>query len=402
MLISQAMPHARRWHPAIHSPVGTAHRCARALFIGGLLAFTGGHAVELPVRGISAPELAHALHFYFQQSPESPDGRHVAYSSLRTNEKETDVWICAPDATGQRKIATVKGKVSPHMGAAPFWLGPSVLAFTEGGDRVHIVDVSAGTKRVVPGAISDYSPANGLFCFRINEGESTSLVPGIYVLDPKKGDATLMVGQADVKELAAAMKVTRAVELWRFDHPLWSPNGQRMIFELKTGTTSRASEDFLIVADADGSNRRLFGRKPMHPGWWNDDLIFGHDWAHRNDKQFKLWTPEGNVSTTVAGEGCHGAVSPDHEWVATESWYGTDPIVLRLYRRGQTQPTAVLYVQKEHSREIWTMRTHVHPAFSRDGRRVYFNAWPEGARGPRLMAVDISGVIGGRTVRESR
>lgn len=373
---------------------GLALQCVRTVLIGGMLAVAAAHGVGLPVHSVSAPELAHALHYYFHQSPESLDGQRVAYSSLRTNDSETDVFICAPDGSDQRKIATVKGKVSTHMGAAPFWLGASVLAFTEGGDRVHIIDLAAGTTRVVAGAISDYSPANGQICFRINQGESDSLVPGIYVLDPNRGVSTLVVGRADVKEFATAMKVTRAVELWRFDHPLWSPDGKRMIFELKTGPASRSMDDFLLVADANGSRRSLFGHKPMHPGWWNDNLIFGHDWAHRNDKNFKLWTPEGHITTTVAGEGCHGAVSPDREWIATESWYATDPIVLRLFRRGQTQPAAILYVQKERSRELWTMRTHLHPAFSRDGRRVYFNAWPAGAKGPQVMAVDISAVLG--------
>lgn len=373
-------------------------RRAAILIAGALLAVATGHAATYPVHGVSAPELAHALHFYFQQSPESPDGRHVAYSSLRPAENETDVYVCAPDGTAQRKIATVKGRVSMHMGAAPFWLRDNVLAFTEGGDRVHVVDLAAGTARVVAGAISDYSAASGRICFRINEGESTTLVPGIYVLDPFQGEARLVIGRDHVKEFAAAMKVTRAVDLWRFDHALWSPNGKQMIFELKTGSASRSTEDFLLLANADGSNIRLFGHKPMHPGWWNDELIFGHDWAHENDKRFKLWTREGNIAATAAGEGCHGAVSPDREWIATESWYGADPIVLRLYRRGQTQPTAILYVQQERSREIWKLRTHVHPAFSRDGKRVYFNAWPDGAKGPRLMAVDIAEAITGSTL----
>lgn len=377
--------------------VGGALRAARAWLMGGMLAAAVARGASLPLYSVSAPGLTHALHYYFHQSPESPDGRRVAYSSLRANDNETDVFVCAPDGTDQRKVATVRGKVSMHMGAAPFWLGANVLAFTEGGDRVHLLDLAAGTARVMAGAISDYSAANGLICFRINQGDSSALLPGIYVLDPKRGTPTRLIGPADVKELAAAMKVTRAVELWRFDHPLWSPNGKRMIFELKTGPTSRSMDDFLLVADADGSGRRLFGPKPMHPGWWDDDLIFGHDWAHRNDKNFKLWTADGKIAATVAGEGCHGAVSPDREWIATESWYGSDPIVLRLFRRGQVQPAAILYVQQERSRELWKLRTHVHPAFSRDGRRVYFNAWPENAPGPQVMAVDISAVQGNGT-----
>lgn len=360
-----------------------------------LVALGAARGADLAVHRVSAPGLAHALHFYFQQSPESPDGRLVVYNALHVEQGATDVFICAPDGSGQRKIATVNGKPNMHTGVASLWLDSRTVAFVAGGDRVHLIDVISGSERVVSGAIGDLCATTGLVAFRINRGESSTLEPGIYVLDVKQGQSRRLFGAEDVQRFAAAMNVTRPAVEWRFDHPLWSPDGRQLIFELKTGAKSRSTEDFLLVANASGTDLRLFGLKPMHPGWWNNELVFGHDWAHEDDKVFKLWTLDGKISETAAGVGCHGAVSPDREWIATESWYRADPIVLRLFRRGETQPTAVLFTQEQHSKEIWEMRTHVHPAFSRDGKRVYFNAWPAGAPGPQVMSVDISSIVAG-------
>lgn len=57
--------------------------------------------------------------------------------------------------------------------------------------------------------------------------------------------------------------------------------------------------------------------------------------------------------------------------------------------------TAVLYVQPNMigDNSFWKTRSHVHPAWSRDGRRVYFNAWPADSSRPQLMVADVATLL---------
>ena len=350
-------------------------------------------AAETPVRKISQGE--HCVHYYVQQNPESPDGTRVVYSSLKKADKATDVFVCARDGSAQVKIGRVAG-FEAHNGANAIWIDNETVAFSEGEAEVYLVHLPDLKVRTFTGSIDEYSPANGkiIFCVRANE----KLDAGIYALDVKTGERTCLVTMASMERFAPAMNRPFDPKLWHFSHPCWSPDGKRIIFEIKAGAKSTNKDDYLLHAKADGRDVTLIGLKPMHPHWWDNETVFGHDWQQKNDKHFRRWGLDGKVIDELAGAGCHGAVSADRQWIVTESWYGADPINLRLLRRGQVEPVATLYSQKRkvRGRDFWGVRSHVHPAFSADGKRVYFNAWPEDEPGPQVFCCDVSKLVGGK------
>lgn len=136
----------------------------------------------------------------------------------------------------------------------------------------------------------------------------------------------------------------------------------------------------LLTMNRDGSEPVKFGPKPMHFSWFDDKSIAGHDNqiddGHPNDKSVRRWDRRGKFLETLAGYGNHLSFSPDREFYATESWYGDVPVVLRVYRRGETSPMLQTVVSRDR-RTTWELRYHVNPSFSRDGRRVYFHHSPE-------------------------
>ena len=341
---------------------------------------------------ISIDGAPHAVHHYFQQCPESPNGTRVAYSVLREDGR-TDVYVCRTDGSEQRLVATVGGQ-SAHMGASTTWIDDRTLAFADVASfRVHLADLGTGQTRVLEGSVGEYSPVNGKIVFH---SPGKTLPRGIYDLDVETGARRLLIGMDDVEPFADTMRKPFLPQQWRLDHPYWSPDATKLTFQIKADTHSNPEGDFSFCARADGSDIRYICPKPMHVYWWDNESISGHDWAVKRDKHLRRWNLEGQMIEEVAGHGCHGAVSPDQEWVATESWYGSDPIVLRLYRRGGPEAVADLYVQPRdvNGEDFWEKHSHMHPAWSRDGKRVYFNAWPAEFPGPQVFALDVSRYLG--------
>ena len=180
-----------------------------------------------------------------------------------------------------------------------------------------------------------------------------------------------------------------------FGHAKWSPDGSMVYWEMNGGGRygSGKGEPRLFTAKADGTDIVEFSPdfRPMHAGLWDNDSIYGHDDRREGGKLLKRWTRDGTEIEVLAGPGCHPAVSPDRKWIATESWYGSEPIVLRLYSVGSTVATAELYSQpRVGSESLWTVRSHMDPVFSVDGQYVYFNAWPPDEAHPQLMRVDVT------------
>ena len=173
--------------------------------------------------------------------------------------------------------------------------------------------------------------------------------------------------------------------VWDLGHASWSPETSKIAFVVKNGSRL---EGFVFYADPDGSNLKLFGAKPMHWVFYDNKSFFGHDDKRdKKDKHMRLWNLDGEIIEELSGYGCHGTISPDGNWIATESWYRSNPVHLYLYKRGETKPYKILATQDN---DVWNYRSHVHPAFSRDGMRVYFNYDAPGSKGSQVYAYDLS------------
>lgn len=331
----------------------------------------------------------HAIHYYFHQNPESPDGTRVVYSSLNTDADRTDIVVCARDGQDAYVVGTVHG-CEPHVGACPIWIDDGHVAFADqASGLVHVVRLMDGDRRTWPGGIDEYSRSNRKIIYSV-KSQAEGMTPGVHALDPWTGHQACLIDMHVVASFAAAMGRPYAAS-WHFDHACWSPDGNRLIFEIKTEAKSMIDADFLFHARSDGTEVALFGLKPMHPHWWDDQSIFGHDWQQLRDHQLRRWRLDGSPIEVLAGSGCHGAVSSDRRLVATESWYGADPINLMIFRRGECVPAAVMHRQDRVVRgcDFWGVRSHMHPAFSDDGRRLYFNAWLPDDPWPQVYRCEI-------------
>jgi Tol biopolymer transport system component len=267
------------------------------------------------------------------------------------------------------------------------WLDDDTVAYYAAEEeQIYLVSLSSGARVAFPGGkISHYNVHSERMLFS-SQGSERFPLKAVYAVD-RMGQIDLLARVDQLEAfcpLGAEGEVLYTPDTWMLTHPYWSPNGRTISFVSRI----RAGLAYTWLMDPEGDNLRPWSRttpRPMHYYWWDDGSMYGHDHAQVGDRYMRRWNMEGQVIETVSGPGCHGTVSPDKQWIVTEDWYGTDPTQLYLYRRGETTPTTVLAVQKAHWR-----RSDMHPAFSFDGQRVYFNYNVPKDNTARLYCCDLS------------
>ncbi len=218
---------------------------------------------------------------------------------------------------------------------------------------------------------------NGIYLYK--DGRVTQIVDTVRDFGPLKDR---MAGNDNARE-------------WNLFHAQLSPKGTYLSIRLDT----ELGKQYLVTCRTDGTDVRYFGqpRKPLHQQWFDDETLFGQEFVSKpadGGPRFrgKRWDRDGKELETIFGVGNHPGISPDRKYVATDNQYELDPVTITLYRIGSTRPVALL--MKESPGPVWRMRTHVNPAFSRDGRWVYFNKPVNGV--PQVHRVSIDRVIRGK------
>lgn len=316
---------------------------------------------------------------YFQQFADSPDGKKLVFTIFKEKDK-MDLVIKDLVTEETFTINTING-TERHVGAHPIWIDNQTLAYTSDKENIiYIHNIYTGTIDQYKGSqISDYSSVNNKLFFK-TKGKKNS-EKQIFLLDLTSKTTRPFITIEDILPFKDAIGTSIEIEDWNFDHPLWSPDAKKMMFTIKAKEKAKSgekkkTEEYLFFADADGSNISFFGRRPMHEQWWDNETFYGFRAAKGLQHHMDIYDMKGNViQKDVAGHGNHGTVSPDRNWIVADSWYQTDPIVVHLYQKGSTNPTKILFQQPRlvNGKDFWDVHSHIHPTFSRDGKKVYFN-----------------------------
>jgi Tol biopolymer transport system component len=179
-----------------------------------------------------------------------------------------------------------------------------------------------------------------------------------------------------------------------FKHTKWSYDGKHFMFVFTNGSWPPPEDEdrvfSVMLADADGSNVRHLTDKLGHPFWHPESSSV---WGVRIPPD--LWSPEWYlVSNPLNGDpetrihmdlfGNHALINPDGKFVAADVMHGPPETGTGMF---------LMDLETEEWRwlarfDIPDMAIHPHPAWSRDGRRVYFNVLEEEDQ-PALYVVDV-------------
>jgi len=360
------------------------------LFVAALQPAVAEAATLPPVVGpherISAADRASEIG-YFGTCPESPDGRTIAYvlydgRPVAGGSKFSSggLYLCDIDRKHHVKIRDIEN-IRWEDGAGVIWLDNDTLGYLAYEQDLPVTYIVDRSGRVLKGPIEAYighgDAPDGCIAMSVDKRQypkgSSLGSNGVYLY--KAGEITKILDpERDLGALKDRLDGSDDPREWTFFHAQLSPHGTLLSIRLDT----ELGKQHLVTSQVDGTDVRLFGgpRKPLHQQWFDDETIFGHEFVSKpadGGPRFraKLWDRDGNILRVLAGVGNHPGISPDRKFIATDNQYELEPVIITLYRVGSTEPLAIL--MRESPGPVWKMRTHVNPAFSRDGRYVYFN-----------------------------
>ena len=322
---------------------------------------------------------------YYGVTPESPDEKRLVYAlfpgemDLDRPEKyavhPAELWVCNTDGSDHRKLFS--GNEAVHNGLQQSWVDNNRIVFSSD-NAVYIINANTGAIELGP--YEDYRAGHlaqdgKVLMYSKRTGTEHR---GLFELDTEDGELSLII------------PINNSI-----NHPQYSPNGRKALFTTNQNTN-------LVVADLkSGEFEILPGNKPMHFQWFDDESLFGYienetlgvDTTRHLNHQLYRWNLDGQIIEYLAGIGCHGGARGDGNYFAGESWYGSDPIVLRLYRRGQTKSIIDIF-SHNFTHLIWLNggRHHVNPSFSRDGMRLYYNKGVN-ANTSQAFSFDLAGLV---------
>jgi hypothetical protein len=388
------------------------------------------------------------LHRYYDSSPISPSGRHLAVTRLPFEDRlprpgDVAEIVLVDLATGaQRTVAETRGW-DVQLGAQLQWgADDRTLLFNDldpGDWRPYGVrlDPATGTARRLGGTVYSVAPDGRRAaspCLRrmaVTQRGYGVVVPreqmpaqrgapdddGIWVTDLESGDARLLVSLARVVAECGLDTGRARGHDWFGFHVKWNPQGTRLMLVLRSLPRSwlpwrrrkRDGTKQVITLDADGSNLRVavaavrWARGGHHPNWCPDGERVLMNLDTRGDGlRFARLALDGSACETLApavrGSG-HPTLHPGGRYLLTDA-YVTEPVAfgdgtapIRLVDLEANRDEALLRIRTQPAAERATgaLRVDPHPAWDRGYRRIAFNACPAGRR--QVFVADLGGVL---------
>lgn len=339
-----------------------------------------------------SPGEHHSIHSYYLTCPESPDGRFVLFYVSTTREGHTGELRIRERATGQeRTLATAINTEDAHRAACQQWLaGGAKIGFhhvtSEGDWQVRVIDVESGRDQVA---------AKWWQCgFGRPDGDVLPIYGPHWRPEDHTGMSLLNVQTGQIAETSLTPEVVQSAQPeWiaktfgdrrlSVFFPILSPDQQRVFFKIAafTGDDFRSKQasirEGLCVYDFKQSKLLSLRARWGHPAWHPDSRhvleVSGLLIDSTDGSTMKL---ENYPKLSGAP---HPSFGPEGRLFASDGLLpdATIPEAKRpwLVIVGDTATgRSVTIKQFDNSRGAASWRkSHPHPIFSADGRRLYFN-----------------------------
>jgi hypothetical protein len=338
---------------------------------------------RVSVRPVLRDADRHSIHTYYVTSPESPDGKRVLMYTSADPAGHVGQVVIVDRATGaQTVLAKDVVTEDAHRVACQQWVSGGrrvVYHALRGGEWVvAAVDVTDGTERVIatgrqvgigtPGG--DVVPVVGLH-WKADD------FPDLELVNVVTGERTPVVTAAAAREAYPAL-VTELfgdapVSLY---YPILSPDGGRVVFKLAVAkggdfrSKAASTREGIVCYDLRAKKLLWMQKRWGHPAWSPDSagvLNVGHivtDAATGKTRRYGGFPPF---------PGSHPSFAPDGKLFTTDAIVdkaGVWSVVVGDLAAG----ASVTVHRFDNSRGAKSWRpSHPHPAFSPDGRRLYFN-----------------------------
>lgn len=360
------------------------------------------HNVRVSTAGSELPR--HTIHAYYLTCPESPDGRQVLfYASTEASGHHGELIVLDRTSGAETIIARNITTEDAHRAACQQWVS--------GGKRVAFHDVREGRWLV---AAVDLPSAQERVVARDRQlafGQPTGDVVPLYGCHWNPGDhrdlelVNVATGESHVALTAACAE--EEYSAWLKDEfgdrqtsiffPVLSPDRSRVFFKIAAGSggddfrsSSASHRQGLFVYDLAASRFLCMRSTWGHPAWHPDSRTIIEIGPILIDSDDGASTRIANVPSL---RGSHPSVSPDGTLFVTDGLLDAlaDEPGQWGVMVGDLRGGAFVVLHKfDNSRGARSWRvSHPHPAFSPDGRRIYFNE--SSGQWTRLRVIEAGG-----------
>jgi len=215
---------------------------------------------------------------------------------------------------------------------------------------------------------------------------------GLFYIDLSNGNSKLLVSISQAISLNRQQSMENAKH--KFNHIMISPNGTKVMFMHRWFTDDNRRFDALLVCNIDGSDLRLVANDGMvsHCYWFDNESIFAYlrD-ATLGDKYFLL-----NIYSLDKSEVGSGII--DKFGDGHPSVYGSNILFDTYPNKSRMKHLLLFDVNSNELKELGEFyesfdfyaetRCDLHPRFSFDGKKVFFDSVHEGKRGLYMLELN--------------
>lgn len=215
---------------------------------------------------------------------------------------------------------------------------------------------------------------------------------GLYYLDLQSNNTKLIMSLETIIKLN--YKDTMQNAKHKFNHIMISPNGKKFMFMHRWFTKDNRRYDTLYVSNIDGSKIQIIADDDMvsHCYWYDDKNIF----AYLRDKDMgdKYYLIDiGTFKKTIVGDGLIDNFGDGHPSINNEKiLFDTYPNKARMKELFIFNKNKLELLNIGESFESFDFysetRCDLHPRFSFDGKKIFFDSVHSGKR--QLYMMDIS------------
>lgn len=317
---------------------------------------------------------------YYNTTPESPDGTMICYVKIITVQNDRydrldgELWVCDANLTNHRRITDLNGFIT-HNGVNAQWIDNNTIVYFAN-EEIRAVSLD-GQQLITPiNAFSiGHNPHNSKILYSAVSEETNYYT--IYEYDVFTNQERAIADASTFSGVSSFFPIfgSYALSERKIRHLIYSPDGSKIALRYDVSDNGEIG-NHLVSMDINGGDVKYFGPKPMHFSWYDNNSLMGHDNqvndGNPDDRSARRWSREKDYIETLAGPGNHLSASDNRELIATESWYNTIPVVLRVFNKGQTTAFWQDTVSVDDY-TVWQRGNHVNPSFSRDGKRVYYH-----------------------------
>lgn len=382
------------------------------------------------------------IHTYYDVCPWSPSQRYLAATSLPYQDKDAiygdTAEVCVIDLQEQTIETVYRTKVwGFQTGTKAQWGDSDRYLYTndlvDGTAVCARIDLQTSEVKLFAGPMYHVAPdGSAVIAFPLELLNITQLGYGLPSRDPKNhpslpvgaakdqglrrtglktNETTLLVSLADLASRVPEPppRPNGTYYLW---HCRYNPQGTRILQILRCMFPDGYGErnPMVFTFKPDGSDIRVLRSRPSmwnagggHPNWHGDGLHIIRNLAvDGKNTRFCQFRYDGSDFKILAGRvkgGGHPRIDPAGRYIVTDAMEhngNMQTVVLRYIdlkteteRRLCEVPTIDRSAFKEDDK---VMRLDGHPAFSRDFKKVCFQAAPEGKR--QLLIADLTTLVG--------